>query len=127
MTFPATASPAAPAPPKKPSLLYGATTHGVRGQRPPGCPAEPSWFDHCAAVLGNARLGSTPVCWPSGITCAQPPAELCDVPRDHVGRSARHLGGPAVGIQHIGGRKLRTRPRPGADPGPMRPCAHAGA
>lgn len=33
MTFPPTASPAAPAPPQKPSLFNGATTHGVRGQR----------------------------------------------------------------------------------------------
>ena len=31
MMFPPTASPAAPATPKKPSLFNGATTHGVHG------------------------------------------------------------------------------------------------
>ena len=54
MTFPPTASPAAPAPPQKPSLFNGATTHGVRGQRRIRHPWELPllWVGVAATVLG---------------------------------------------------------------------------
>ena len=65
MTFPPTASPAAPAPPSKPSLVNGATTHGVRGQRRIRHPWELPllWVGVAATVLGylswGAALGGT--------------------------------------------------------------------
>lgn len=59
MTFPPTASPAAPAPPQKPSLFNGATTHGVRGQRRIRHPWELPllWVGVAATVLGYLSWG----------------------------------------------------------------------
>lgn len=59
MTFPPTASPAAPAPPQKPSLFNGATTHGVRGQRRIRHPWELPllWVGAAATVLGYLSWG----------------------------------------------------------------------